>query len=173
MALRTAFQSTCLIRKYGAIIVNERGHVIATGYNGAPRKQVDCVQRGFCYRQIKGIQQGCDYSQCTSIHSEANALLQAGRDARGATIYIAGCDATTGQLVDALPCFQCAKMMINAEIELIVYSLADGTIQAITPVDRYAILEADLYDTIYADLDKYSSGICGGASSNLSTAIYN
>ena len=36
IAEAVAKKSTCLRRKYGAVIVN-RGEVVSTGYNGAPR----------------------------------------------------------------------------------------------------------------------------------------
>lgn len=36
MAELTAQRSTCLRRKVGAVIVKDK-HIIATGYNGAPR----------------------------------------------------------------------------------------------------------------------------------------
>ena len=36
MAVLTAKRSTCLRRNVGAVIVKDR-HIVATGYNGAPR----------------------------------------------------------------------------------------------------------------------------------------
>lgn len=171
--MRTAFQSTCLVRKYGAIIVDERNYIIATGYNGAPRKQVDCIQRGTCYRKSNNISQGCDYSKCWSVHSECNAIIQAGKDALHSTIYIAGCDAVTGELVDSIPCFQCTKLMLNVGIDLIVYSKADGTIQAITPEYHYAIMASDLYDTIPINIDKCDNGVSTGLIDTIRRAVFN
>ena len=37
-------RSTCLRRKYGAIIV-KNDEILSTGYNGAPRGRVNCSQR--------------------------------------------------------------------------------------------------------------------------------
>jgi dCMP deaminase len=45
------------------------------------------------------------------VHAEQNALLQAGRDAEGATLY-----------VNAFPCKICAKLIINAGIKRVVMS---------------------------------------------------
>ena len=48
---------------------------------------------------------------CIGVHAEQNALLQAGRDAEGATLY-----------VNAFPCKICAKLIINARIKRVVVS---------------------------------------------------
>lgn len=38
-------RSTCLRRKYGAVIVNN-DEIISTGYNGAPRGETNCIDTG-------------------------------------------------------------------------------------------------------------------------------
>lgn len=43
-------RSTCLRRKYGAIIVKDK-IIISTGYNGAPRGEVNCIDTGNCERE--------------------------------------------------------------------------------------------------------------------------
>ena len=51
MAVLTARRSTCLRRHVGAVIVQEK-HIVATGYNGAPRGLDHCGDReGGCLRQ--------------------------------------------------------------------------------------------------------------------------
>ena len=45
MAELTAQRSTCLRRQVGAIIVKEK-HIIATGYNGAPKGLPHCEELG-------------------------------------------------------------------------------------------------------------------------------
>ena len=42
-------RSTCLRRKYGAIIVRN-DEIISTGYNGAPRGRRNCSDLGRCTR---------------------------------------------------------------------------------------------------------------------------
>lgn len=42
-----AYRSTCLKRKYGAVIVKD-DVVISTGYNGAPRGFNNCCDLGKC-----------------------------------------------------------------------------------------------------------------------------
>ena len=44
-----AQRSTCLRKRYGAVIVNN-DEVIATGYNGAPRGRANCCDLGYCLR---------------------------------------------------------------------------------------------------------------------------
>ena len=42
-------RSTCLRRRYGAIIVRN-DEIVATGYNGAPRGRKNCSDLGLCVR---------------------------------------------------------------------------------------------------------------------------
>ena len=43
-------RSTCLRRKYGAVIV-KNDEVISTGYVGAPRGRINCCDIGRCIRK--------------------------------------------------------------------------------------------------------------------------
>ena len=52
-----AYRSTCMKRKYGAIIVKD-DVVISTGYNGAPRGFENCCDRGICPRIDRNMHQG-------------------------------------------------------------------------------------------------------------------
>ena len=71
-------RSTCLRRKYGAIIVRN-DEIISTGYNGAPRGRVNCTELGRCTRDELGIPSGQRYELCRSVHAEANAIISAAR----------------------------------------------------------------------------------------------
>lgn len=111
MAVLTAKRSTCLRRQVGAVIVQDR-HIVATGYNGAPRNIMHCMERGGCIRQKLGVPSGERHELCMALHAEQNAIIQAatlGQSIEGASIYI------THQ-----PCIICAKMIINAGIRRIV-----------------------------------------------------
>ena len=113
MAVLTARRSTCLRRHVGAVIVQEK-HIVATGYNGAPRGLDHCGDReGGCLRQQLGIPSGQKHELCRALHAEQNAIIQAaklGVSIDGATLYC------THQ-----PCSVCAKMIINAGIQRVVY----------------------------------------------------
>ena len=114
-------RSTCLRRKYGAIIVRN-DEIISTGYNGAPRGRRNCSDLGYCMRENLHIPSGERYELCRSVHAEANAIISAPRrDMIGATIYLVGRDAKTGELLsDAMSCSMCKRQIINAGIEKIV-----------------------------------------------------
>ena len=114
-------RSTCLRRKYGAIIVRN-DEIISTGYNGAPRGRRNCSDLGFCTRENLHIPSGERYELCRSVHAEANAIISAPRrDMIGATIYLVGRDAKTNALLsDAMSCSMCKRQIINAGIEKVV-----------------------------------------------------
>ena len=111
MAVLTAKRSTCLRRQVGAVIVKDK-HIIATGYNGAPRGVPHCDEKGGCLRQQLNVPSGERHELCSALHAEQNAIIQAatlGQSIEGGTIYV------TNQ-----PCVICAKMIINAGIRRIV-----------------------------------------------------
>ena len=114
-------RSTCLRRKYGAIIVRN-DEIISTGYNGAPRGRRNCSDLGVCTRESLKIPSGERYELCRSVHAEANAIISAARDQMlGATLYMACEDAKTGELVpDTCSCMMCKRQVINAGIETVI-----------------------------------------------------
>ena len=58
-------RSTCLRRKYGAIIVKDK-IIISTGYNGAPRGEVNCIDTGNCEREKYNVPKGQRYELCVA-----------------------------------------------------------------------------------------------------------
>lgn len=104
-------RSTCLRRRVGAVIVKEN-RILATGYNGAPSGLAHCLDIG-CLREEKGVRSGERHELCRGLHAEQNAILQAavyGVSIAGATLY------TTHQ-----PCVLCAKMLVQAGVERVVF----------------------------------------------------
>ena len=86
---------------------------MTTGYNGAPAGLKTCKERGECLRRKLGIASGTRAEVCYAIHAEQNAIIQAaklGVSIDGATLYC------THQ-----PCSVCARMIINAGIQRVVY----------------------------------------------------
>ena len=79
IAQTVAKRSTCLRKKYGAIIV-KNDVIVSTGYNGAPRGRKNCCDIGSCMRDKLGIPRGERYEMCRSVHSEANAIIAASRE---------------------------------------------------------------------------------------------
>ncbi len=130
-------RSTCLRRKYGAIIVRS-DEIISTGYNGAPRGRRNCSDLGVCMRETLQIPSGERYELCRSVHAEANAIISASRrDMIGATLYLVGRDAKTGALLpDATSCAMCRRLIINAGIERIVIRV-DNTAYKTVPFNDW------------------------------------
>ncbi len=121
-------RSTCLRRKYGAVIVKD-DEIISTGYNGAPRGLPNCIDLGYCYRQQQKVPHGENYELCRSVHGEANAIISASRrDMIGATLYLAGQEADGTLIADIAPCLMCYRLMLNAGISEIVTRKTDSTI---------------------------------------------
>ena len=125
-------RSTCLRRKYGAIIVRN-DEIISTGYNGAPRGRVNCTELGRCTRDELGIPSGQRYELCRSVHAEANAIISAARrDMLGGTLYLVGRDAKTQELLaDTMPFSMCRRHIINAGITQVVVRTGEGAYNVI------------------------------------------
>jgi dCMP deaminase len=130
IAQEVAARSTCLCFRGGAIIVKD-DQIVATGYNGAPRKTKDCIERGNCLRREMNIPSGHRYELCRSVHAEQNAIINAARagvSLLGGTMYLHGCRVFKGktEASDMLPCFICKKMILNAGLEKVICSTKDG-----------------------------------------------
>lgn len=112
-------RSSCLKRQYGAVIVNNK-EIIATGYNGGPRGEVNCCDIGCCKRLHEPHNSGL-YNTCESVHAEQNAMLSAARrDMVGGTLYLYGEEC--GKPIDASPCPICSRMIKNAGIINVIAS---------------------------------------------------
>lgn len=121
IAQTVAERGTCIRRNYGAIIVHN-DEIISTGYVGAPRGRKNCSDLGYCIRQELNIPRGERYEMCRSVHAEANAIISASRrDMIGATLYLVGLEAETGEIVaNSCCCSMCKRMVINSGIKEVV-----------------------------------------------------
>ena len=123
IAKAVAARSTCLRRQYGAVIVSG-DEIIATGYNGSPRGELNCCDVGECYCEKhsspvdeRAAKHGGQYGACVAVHAEQNAIISvARRDMRGATLYLACLD----ESIDPAPCNYCDRMIKNAGIIKVV-----------------------------------------------------
>lgn len=83
------------------------------GYNGSWPGGPSCL-KGECPRAFSDVEPGSSYDTgpgtCHAIHAEANALLKAGRKAKGCTLY-----------VTREPCQGCMKLIRAALIARIVW----------------------------------------------------
>ena len=121
IAQTVAERSTCLRKKFGAIIV-KNDSIISTGYNGAPRGRKNCSDMGLCLRDKLGIPRGERYELCRSVHAEANAIIAAPRDQMlGAVLYMSCINSKTGELEPSTSsCMMCKRQVINAGISQVI-----------------------------------------------------
>lgn len=116
LAFLVAQRSTCLRRAVGCVLVNAKGHVLATGYNGVVRGAHHCNEESV----VSGIYpfacpgahaaSGTALEACDAVHAEANALLQC-RDVD----QIEACYATVS------PCVHCVKLLLNTSCRRVVF----------------------------------------------------
>ena len=137
-------RSTCLRRKYGAVIVNN-DEIVSTGYNGAPRGRKNCTDIGKCFREENNIAHGERYECCRSVHAEQNAIISASRkDMLGATLYLAGKESKDNTLIDAEPCALCKRFIINAGIKRVVVKMENDSIKDIDVEDEWIFNDESL-----------------------------
>lgn len=124
LAKVTAQRATCLRRAVGCVLVNARGEVLATGYNGVASGLPHCNE---VQGDIPGPYGDVDYHPhacsgakspsgtnldcCQAIHAEQNALMQC-KDVHD----IHTCYTTTS------PCVTCVKLLMNTSCERIVFA---------------------------------------------------
>lgn len=117
LAVVTAQRATCLRRSVGCVLLNERGHVIATGYNGVAAGQPHCNKHDMFAPEgmpfaCPGahLPSGTGLDGCHAVHAEQNALLQC-RDVYSIqTAY-----------VTASPCMTCTKLLLNTSCKQIIF----------------------------------------------------
>ena len=118
IAKAVSMRSTCLRRRYGAVIV-KNDEIIATGYNGAPRGEQNCSDADICWREEHNIPHGEQYEKCVAVHAEQNAIISAPRDKMiGATLYLYGEDSNGP--IEAEPCEICRRLIANSGIADVV-----------------------------------------------------
>ena len=121
-------RSTCLRRKYGAVVVKDRV-IISTGYNGSPRGIKNCIDVNKCTRKEQNIPSGERYELCEAVHAEQNAIINGPPDRmKGATIYIAGFEEDKS-FAAGIPCKLCDRMIRNSQITEVVYLEKDGALK--------------------------------------------
>ena len=140
-----SFRSTCIRHKFGCVI-SKNGKIVSTGYNGAVKGAVHCLDKG-CIRNKLGIESGTKIEICDAVHAEQNAIIQAGSNTEGGTLYVNG-----------TPCITCSKMMVNAGIKKIVIpkndSYPDKEGIKIIRNSGIEIIELSIYDDLYDIMSK-------------------
>ena len=104
----TAKRATCARRRVGAVIVDARGYILSTGYNGLPSGFAHCIDspcEGANYPSGLGL------DKCQSLHAEQNAIARLKEPFEAATMYV-----TTA------PCMSCTKLALATSIQRIVFA---------------------------------------------------
>lgn len=132
IAREVSLRSSCLMISFGCIIVKD-DQIISTGYTGAPRKTMDCLELGYCIRRKNNIESGKGYEMCRSVHAEMNAIINAARSGVSLLggdmyLYTAKNEENGFSPVKAYPCLLCKKMIINAGIDKFIGNNEDGSI---------------------------------------------
>lgn len=132
-------RGTCARRQVGCVLLDKKGRVLSTGYNGVPPKVPHCREGPKCPGALFPSGQGLD--QCLAIHAEINAIAQC-RDI--SEVHIA--------CVTTMPCASCLKALMVTGCKCIVYdesypSVAiPGHILEMWHKDGRKILHYDLQD---------------------------
>lgn len=135
LAMLAASRTTCIRRGVGCVLANERGHVLAIGYNGVAGGLPHCNQvTGFSFIYANGINKkkqltgqstgkmacfghACEghwlppgKDNCEAVHAEQNALLQCDDPWDIHTAY-----------VTLSPCKACMKLLLNTSCKRLVF----------------------------------------------------
>jgi dCMP deaminase len=100
---------------------------------------MDCTELKKCWRQDHNIPSGSNYERCRSVHAEMNALIQAGKQARGCTLYLAGFDVENDELTQIWPCFLCSKMIVNSGVTNVIMRTAKDAYREMDPMVLYQV----------------------------------
>lgn len=120
IAKQIAQRSTCLKRRYGAIIVKD-DNIMAAGYMGSPRGTPNCIDLNKCSQdEVKRLEP----YYCRAVHAELNAIInaaRAGASVLNGTMYLYGEKIKDSKIVYGKPCKLCRRAIVNAGIiEVIV-----------------------------------------------------
>lgn len=110
VSLETSLRSTCARRAVGCVLLNDRGHILATGYNGVAAGLPHCAEGDHVCPGV-GAPSGTQLDGCHAIHAEQNALLQC-RDVYAIDTCYVTCS----------PCMTCTKLLLNTSTRRIVFA---------------------------------------------------
>ena len=126
IARAVSLRGKCTRRQVGALLVNQQGRVVSTGYNGFPSgTKGDCLT-GACprgrmsYSEVPADSHYTDPSSpgyCPATHAEANALLYSGERTIGCTMY------TT-----AKPCPDCQRLIASGGVIRVFWQESKGDV---------------------------------------------
>ena len=143
LAEMVASRSTCIRRKVGAVLVNEKHRILGTGYNGPYSGYPHCTKDS-CIRTKMNIPSGSEPHLCVAVHAEMNIVhMLRDTEIEGGTLYC------TTQ-----PCCTCLKSFLSCGISRIIWKdkyndpLTDILMSNYGEVSELHIGEYDLWQMI-------------------------
>ena len=140
MAYANSMRSSCLQRKVGALIIDNKGNVFSSGYNEVPSSEKTCrSEYGMCYRRflkddigktinsefsdaetankVFGVISGKfkNLDHCRALHAEENAIVNMAKC--GVTVNFGSATLYT----TTYPCNLCANKIAQVGIKTVVY----------------------------------------------------
>ncbi len=107
VAKLVATRGTCARRQVGAVLVDDKGRILSTGYNGVASGRPHCNEGHPCPGASLASGQGLDL--CEALHAEQNAILLLKDPWTVETCYLT----TT-------PCVSCIKLLLGTSCKRIV-----------------------------------------------------
>ena len=107
MVKLVASRGTCLRRKVGCILVDDKNRLISCGYNGGAPGAHHCIDAP-CGGHLSAP--GTNLSACRSSHAEQSALLYCPDVLKIKTAY-----------VTASPCTECTKLLLLTSCQRVVF----------------------------------------------------
>ena len=98
-------RATCVKRQVGCVLVDARGRILSTGYNGVPSGLPHCTDH-----PCGGAHQPAGSDSCLAVHAEMNAIADCHDITKVHTCY-----------GSVLPCNTCAKTLLNTSMQVLVY----------------------------------------------------
>lgn len=102
-----ASRGTCTRRQVGCVLVDSRGRILSTGYNGVAAGRPHCNEGHPCKGALLATGVGLD--QCQAIHAEQNAIL-----------FLADPFSVDTCYVSCTPCISCMKLLLGTSCRRIV-----------------------------------------------------
>jgi dCMP deaminase len=103
----TAKRATCPRRQVGAVILDSRGYVLSTGYNGLPAGFPHCIDKPCAGASCPS---GTGLDLCQSLHAEQNAIARLREPFEAESMYV-----TTA------PCVSCTKLALATSVKRMVF----------------------------------------------------
>ena len=103
-----SLRASCSRRKVGCVLIDDKSHILSTGYNGTPAGMPNCIGGHKCAGA--NFPSGEGLNACQAIHAEQNALLQCPDVYRIEKAFV-----TTS------PCITCTKLLLNTSCKEIIF----------------------------------------------------